>query len=111
MVIIFSECAFFWEYLYDAYSERDNIPLASGPKNKRRKKNDRRRDSRDRRDVYYEDGSPSGGHSREPRYNDMAPKNWDGAPPRYQNPPMAPPANEYERPPPYYYPGAPGDHE
>uniref|UniRef100_A0A1Q3FI76 Putative conserved plasma membrane protein n=2 Tax=Culex tarsalis TaxID=7177 RepID=A0A1Q3FI76_CULTA len=99
------------EYLYDAYSERDNIPLASGPKNKRRKKNDRRRDSRDRRDVYYEDGSPSGGHSREPRYNDMAPKNWDGAPPRYQNPPMAPPANEYERPPPYYYPGAPGDHE
>ncbi|KAL9701975.1 hypothetical protein quinque_005416 [Culex quinquefasciatus] len=37
--------------------------------------------------------------------------NWDGAPPRYQNPPMAPPANEYERPPPYYYPGAPGDHE
>ncbi|XP_021695516.1 prominin-like protein isoform X2 [Aedes aegypti] len=61
------------EYLYDAYSERDNIPLASGPKNKRRKKNDRRRESRDRRDVYYEDGSPSGGHSREPRYNDMAP--------------------------------------
>ncbi|XP_055531338.1 prominin-like protein isoform X3 [Wyeomyia smithii] len=61
------------EYLYDAYSERDNIPLASGPKNKRRKKSDRRRDSHDRRDVYYEDGSPSGGHSREPRYNDMAP--------------------------------------
>ncbi|XP_065075957.1 prominin-like protein isoform X2 [Ochlerotatus camptorhynchus] len=99
------------EYLYDAYSERDNIPLASGPKNKRRKKNDRRRESRDRRDVYYEDGSPSGGHSREPRYNDMAPKNWDGAPPRYQNPPMAPPATEYERPPPYYYPGAPSEHE
>ncbi|XP_058836756.1 prominin-like protein [Topomyia yanbarensis] len=99
------------EYLYDAYSERDNIPLASGPKNKRRKKSDRRRDSRERRDVYYEDGSPSGGHSREPRYNDMAPKNWDGAPPRYQNPPMAPPATEYERPPPYYYPGAPSEHE
>ncbi|XP_062552385.1 prominin-like protein isoform X5 [Armigeres subalbatus] len=99
------------EYLYDAYSERDNIPLASGPKNKRRKKNDRRRESRDRRDVYYEDGSPSGGHSREPRYNDMAPKNWDGAPPRYQNPPMAPPATEYERPPPYYYPGAPSEQD
>ncbi|XP_069967418.1 prominin-like protein isoform X3 [Bactrocera oleae] len=31
---------------------------------------------------------------------------WDGGPPRYQNPPMAPPASEYERPPPYYYPGA-----
>lgn len=96
------------------YHKSDPYPgplVESGPKNKRRKKNDRRRDSRDRRDVYYEDGSPSGGHSREPRYNDMAPKNWDGAPPRYQNPPMAPPANEYERPPPYYYPGAPGDHE
>ncbi|XP_037826228.1 prominin-like protein isoform X6 [Lucilia sericata] len=49
------------EYLYDAYSERDHIPLA---------------------------------------------KHWDGGPPRYQNPPMAPPASEYERPPPYYYPGA-----
>ncbi|XP_052873725.1 prominin-like protein [Anopheles cruzii] len=97
------------EYLYDAYTERDNIPLASGPKNKRRKKQDRRRDSRDRREIYYEEGSPS--HSRDPRYNDMAPKNWDGAPPRYQNPPMAPPAAEYERPPPYYYPGAPSEHE
>uniref|UniRef100_A0A182NIR2 Prominin-like protein n=1 Tax=Anopheles dirus TaxID=7168 RepID=A0A182NIR2_9DIPT len=97
------------EYLYDAYTERDNIPLASGPKNKRRKKQDRRRESRDRRDIYYEEGSPS--HSRDPRYNDMAPKNWDGAPPRYQNPPMAPPAAEYERPPPYYYPGAPSEHE
>ncbi|XP_058053748.1 prominin-like protein [Anopheles bellator] len=59
------------EYLYDAYTERDNIPLASGPKNKRRKKQDRRRDSRDRREIYYEEGSPS--HSRDPRYNDMAP--------------------------------------
>lgn len=96
------------------YSKSDPYPgplVESGPKNKRRKKNDRRRESRDRRDVYYEDGSPSGGHSREPRYNDMAPKNWDGAPPRYQNPPMAPPATEYERPPPYYYPGAPSEHE
>ncbi|XP_035791698.1 prominin-like protein isoform X1 [Anopheles albimanus] len=97
------------EYLYDAYTERDNIPLASGPKNKRRKKQDRRRESRDRREIYYEEGSPS--HSRDPRYNDIAPKNWDGAPPRYQNPPMAPPAAEYERPPPYYYPGAPSEHE
>ncbi|XP_053685565.1 prominin-like protein isoform X2 [Sabethes cyaneus] len=96
------------------YQKSDPYPgplVESGPKNKRRKKSDRRRDSRDRRDVYYEDGSPSGGHSREPRYNDMAPKNWDGAPPRYQNPPMAPPATEYERPPPYYYPGAPSEHE
>ncbi|CAD7082319.1 unnamed protein product [Hermetia illucens] len=95
------------EYLYDAYSERDNIPLANGPKNKRRKGKNRRHGSRDRRDYYEDSGSSHGiPASRDTRYNDMAPKHWDGGPPRYQNPPMAPPASEYERPPPYYYPGA-----
>lgn len=102
------------EYLYDAYSERDNIPLANGPKNKRRKHKERRRGSRDRRGDYYEEsgGSSHGGAGggdagvRDTRYNDMAPKHWDGGPPRYTNPPMAPPSSEYERPPPYYYPGA-----
>ncbi|XP_054732946.1 prominin-like protein isoform X1 [Anastrepha obliqua] len=96
------------EYLYDAYSERDHIPLANGPKNKRRKNKDRRRGR-----EYYEDPVASTAHGvpptagvRDTRYNDMAPKHWDGGPPRYQNPPMAPPASEYERPPPYYYPGA-----
>ncbi|XP_037038997.1 WD repeat-containing protein 7-like isoform X1 [Bradysia coprophila] len=38
-------------------------------------------------------------------------KHWDGGPPRYQNAPMAPPASEYERPPPYYFPGAPSEQE
>lgn len=180
------------EYLYDAYSERDNIPLANGMKNKRRKKEQRRRSSRDRRGDYYEDsGSPHGPREgpREARYNDMAPnessnarstfdysqfdnespsntgiyptlprvptatelrngtvnhqtqprkidlsidnpptiprvpsmsqlrqtdekpRHWDGGPPRYQNAPMAPPASEYERPPPYYFPGAPSEPE
>ncbi|XP_036337633.1 prominin-like protein isoform X3 [Rhagoletis pomonella] len=96
------------EYLYDAYSERDHIPLANGPKNKRRKNKDRRRGR-----EYYEEPIASTAHGvpptvgvRDTRYNDMAPKHWDGGPPRYQNPPMAPPASEYERPPPYYYPGA-----
>ncbi|KAK2575115.1 hypothetical protein KPH14_008839 [Odynerus spinipes] len=46
------------------------------------------------------------------RYADLAPKNWDfpnGGPPRYQPTAAAPPlSTEYERPPPYYYPG-PGD--
>lgn len=96
------------EYLYDAYSERDNIPLANVPKNKRRRKNDRRSQGRDRRGEYYEEASPapssSHPHSRDARYNDMAPKNWDNAPPRYQNA-VAPPSSEYERPPPYYYSG------
>lgn len=36
-------------------------------------------------------------------------RHWNGGPPRYQNPPIAPPASEYERPPPYYYPGAPSE--
>ncbi|XP_071636208.1 prominin-like protein isoform X4 [Temnothorax longispinosus] len=49
----------------------------------------------------------------ESRYSDLAPKNWDfpnGGPPRYQPAAGAPPplSTEYERPPPYYYPG-PGD--
>ncbi|KAJ8728464.1 hypothetical protein PYW08_016849 [Mythimna loreyi] len=35
-------------------------------------------------------------HAR--RYNDMAPKHWEEGPPRYLG-------TEYERPPPYYYPG------
>lgn len=111
-LILFLPSIIFGVKLSTLYQKSDPYPgpmVESGPKNKRRKKQDRRRESRDRRDIYYEEGSPS--HSRDPRYNDMAPKNWDGAPPRYQNPPMAPPAAEYERPPPYYYPGAPSEHE
>jgi len=102
------------EYLYDAYSERDHIPLANVPKNKRRRKADRRHDGRDRRGDYYEEASPtaaasSSGHPRDARYTDMAPKNWDGAPPRYQSAhgalPAHPSASEYERPPPYNFAG------
>ncbi|XP_058975503.1 prominin-like protein isoform X3 [Musca domestica] len=69
------------EYLYDAYSERDHIPLSNGPKNKRRKNKDRRR-----RD-YYEDPivstshgiPPAGAGVRDTRYSDMAPKSMVGA--------------------------------
>ncbi|KAF5290870.1 hypothetical protein FQR65_LT11509 [Abscondita terminalis] len=47
---------------------------------------------------------PSGSHYQDTRYADMAPKHWDefpaGGPPQYQRAPT-----EYERPPPYYYPG------
>ncbi|XP_011300771.1 prominin-like protein isoform X5 [Fopius arisanus] len=53
-----------------------------------------------------------GSSHHDSRYSDLAPKNWDfpnGGPPRYQPPAGAPPlSTEYERPPPYYYPG-PGD--
>jgi hypothetical protein len=51
-------------------------------------------------DMRYSDGG---------RFRDIAPRNWDGEaaqPPRYtSNPSLAQPAGEYERPPPYYYPG------
>ncbi|CAD7004191.1 prominin-like protein isoform X2 [Ceratitis capitata] len=97
--------------LASLYQKSDPYPgplVESGPKNKRRKNKDRRRGR-----EYYEEPVPSSAHGipptvgvRDTRYNDMAPKHWDGGPPRYQNPPMAPPASEYERPPPYYYPGA-----
>merc|ERR1740128_771660 len=48
------------------------------------------------------------------RFRDIAPANWDreatSQPPRYTSTPSLPggnpgPAGEYERPPPYYYPG------
>ncbi|KAG5889896.1 hypothetical protein JTB14_032795 [Gonioctena quinquepunctata] len=45
-----------------------------------------------------------GSHPPDSRYADMAPKHWEefpnGGPPQYQRAPT-----EYERPPPYYYPG------
>lgn len=97
------------EYLYDAYGERDNIPLATGPSKSKRRSG--ASSSRSRRSEYYEDaphqGNSSRASSRDNRYNDMAPKHWNGGPPRYQNSPNAPPASEYERPPPYYFAGAP----
>lgn len=51
----------------------------SVPKNKRRRKNDRRSQGRDRRGDYYEEASPvpsssNHPHPRDARYNDMAPK-------------------------------------
>ncbi|PSN40478.1 hypothetical protein C0J52_11617 [Blattella germanica] len=52
-------------------------------------------------DWRRERASPGG----DTRYTDMAPKHWDypnGGPPRYHSPPLS---TEYERPPPYYYPG------
>ncbi|XP_014484021.1 PREDICTED: prominin-like protein isoform X7 [Dinoponera quadriceps] len=109
------------EYLYDAYADRDNIPLAHVHDKKHVSH------SRHHPTAYVEsyDG-PAGYSERErisdahqstshhdSRYSNLAPKNWDfpnGGPPRYQPAAGAPPplSTEYERPPPYYYPG-PGD--
>ncbi|XP_029169888.1 prominin-like protein isoform X2 [Nylanderia fulva] len=111
------------EYLYDAYADRDNIPLAHVHDKKHVAH------SRHHPAAYVEsyDGPAVGYSEREripdahqstshhdSRYSDLAPKNWDfpnGGPPRYQPATAgAPPplSTEYERPPPYYYPG-PGD--
>ncbi|XP_047023839.1 prominin-like protein isoform X2 [Helicoverpa zea] len=43
--------------------------------------------------------APPADHYHARRYNDMAPKHWEEGPPRYLG------STEYERPPPYYYPG------
>ncbi len=56
------------------------LSFCSVPKNKRRRKADRRHDGRDRRGEYYEEASPttaagSSSHpNRDARYTDMAPK-------------------------------------
>ncbi|XP_060522307.1 prominin-like protein isoform X2 [Cylas formicarius] len=101
------------EYLYDAYADRgDSIPLNSrgGKRNKKKNKKSKRHDDR----------PPSAGgevvareytaasHPPDGRYADMAPKHWEefpnGGPPQYQRA-----TTEYERPPPYYYPGTAGE--
>ncbi|CAB3239034.1 unnamed protein product [Arctia plantaginis] len=108
------------EYLYDAYADRDNVPLANAYKAEKRSGRDGRdlregREGREARGGRAREGEGRGGgagparvdsalappldayHAR--RYNDMAPKHWEEGPPRYHGP------TEYERPPPYYYPG------
>ncbi|XP_011050936.1 PREDICTED: prominin-like protein isoform X3 [Acromyrmex echinatior] len=106
------------EYLYDAYADRDNIPLAHVHDKKHMS-------HRHNPAAYVEsyDGPAMGYGEREripdahqstshhdSRYSDLASKNWDfpnGGPPRYQPAAGTPPplSTEYERPPPYYYPG------
>ncbi|XP_063618693.1 prominin-like protein [Cydia splendana] len=94
------------EYLYDAFADRDNVPLANAYKAEKRAGREARRGA---------GGAGGAGGAREEargaalaapldahharRYNDMAPKHWEEGPPRYHGP------TEYERPPPYYYPG------
>ncbi|XP_043469570.1 prominin-like protein isoform X2 [Leptopilina heterotoma] len=111
------------EYLYDAYADRDNIPLAH-VHDKKYVSHSRHHPSSypegyegpvssysDRENERIHDAHQGSSHN-DSRYADVAPKNWDfpnGGPPRYQPPAAAPPlSNEYERPPPYYYPG-PGE--
>ncbi|XP_026284364.1 prominin-like protein isoform X1 [Frankliniella occidentalis] len=125
------------EYMYDAYADRDNIPLANVHDKKRKKTKQSR--GRNYQETYDNSSGGAGylqdysahlgraerdrartdperpGHSQGgQRYSDMAPKHWDfpnNGPPRYHSPHTShtpPMSTEYERPPPYYFPG-PGE--
>ncbi|XP_032518618.2 prominin-like protein isoform X2 [Danaus plexippus] len=103
------------EYLYDAYTDRDNVPLANAYKEKRGGGGTgsgpgglggsqgggaarRRTEGPEGAGASHALAPPVDTHHAR-RYNDMAPKHWEEGPPRYHGP------TEYERPPPYYYPG------
>ncbi|XP_045772104.1 prominin-like protein isoform X2 [Maniola jurtina] len=90
------------EYLYDAYADRDNVPLANAYKAEKRSAGGSGSGGGGARRSAREEGPavapPVDAHHAR-RYNDMAPKHWEEGPPRYHGP------TEYERPPPYYYPG------
>lgn len=116
------------EYLYDAYSDhRENIPLAhvrEKKKKKTKRSNHETYDNGAAADYSAHLGRGSRADNRTSTSNtsaspvatnsapdsrfagDMAPKHWDfpnSALPHYTTPP--PMGTEYERPPPYYYPG------
>ncbi|XP_064071872.1 prominin-like protein isoform X4 [Vanessa tameamea] len=86
------------EYLYDAYADRDNVPLANAYAAEKRSGRTRARESEAAGASHAALAPPLDAHHAR-RYNDMAPKHWEEGPPRYHGP------TEYERPPPYYYPG------
>ncbi|XP_047736381.1 prominin-1 isoform X3 [Hyalella azteca] len=98
-----------YESMYDAYAERDNIPLTSAY------------DKKPQRSREYVEAGASGHPSNHHNYSSpqgapppvvgftgpAAPRHHDqppiDGPPRYTSQPSLSP--EYERPPPYYYPG------
>ncbi|XP_046660141.1 prominin-like protein isoform X2 [Homalodisca vitripennis] len=102
------------EYLYDAYADRDNIPLANVNEKRKKKQQQQPRyhepyDSSGAGVAAAAGGDRRGGGAAtgptQERFSDMAPKHWDFpnmGPPRYNSSPLS---TEYERPPPYYYPG------
>ncbi|CAL4071051.1 unnamed protein product, partial [Meganyctiphanes norvegica] len=99
------------ESMYDAYAEGDNLPLTSSGYDK---KGGRRSQNYDGHvsSSYTPDVPYNGARASPPRtdYNNTNP-DWadyppSGGPPRYSSQPSLSP--EYERPPPYYYPG-PGE--
>ncbi|XP_069173134.1 prominin-1 isoform X8 [Procambarus clarkii] len=94
------------ESMYDAYAERDNIPLTTAYDKKQRRR------SRDHEGYvsssYTADQPFTGSRASPPHTEYINTTDWadyppSGGPPRYTSQPSLSP--EYERPPPYYYPG------
>ncbi|XP_047480964.1 prominin-1-like isoform X5 [Penaeus chinensis] len=94
------------ESMYDAYAERDNIPLTTGYDKKQRRRS--REYEGHVGSSYATDQAYGGSRMSPPRIEYTNPTDWadyppGGGPPRYSSQPSLSP--EYERPPPYYYPG------
>ncbi|XP_065156692.1 prominin-like protein isoform X3 [Atheta coriaria] len=94
--------------LYDAYADRENIPLARGKySGKKKHKKKRHEGGRYMDSEMAARDYPGGSQHTDARYSDMAPNSHrqyedfpNGGPPQYHR------ATEYERPPPYYCPGS-----
>ncbi|XP_069941647.1 prominin-1 isoform X5 [Cherax quadricarinatus] len=105
------------EYLYDAYDERNSFPMSNKTVERRPMlvsaydKKQRRRSREHEGYVsssYTADQAYSGSQASPPHREYINTTDWadyppSGGPPRYTSQPSLSP--EYERPPPYYYPG------
>lgn len=92
----------------------ESQPLAEADRagDKNRRKGHRRNPSSFLPEYTHSRPNPQQQSNSDARYRDIAPRNYggdEGQPPRYTSNPSLPalPAGEYERPPPYYYPGPP----
>ncbi|XP_063610180.1 prominin-1-like isoform X1 [Penaeus indicus] len=95
------------ESMYDAYAERDNIPLTTSGYDKKQRRRSREYEGHVG-SSYATDQAYGGSRMSPPRIEYTNPTDWadyppGGGPPRYSSQPSLSP--EYERPPPYYYPG------
>ncbi|XP_023348230.1 prominin-like protein [Eurytemora carolleeae] len=95
--------------------ESQPLELGSGAENKNRKKGHRRNPSAFLPEYTHSRPTPPQNQYSDARYRDIAPRNYGAeevSPPRYTSNPSLPgpvpgAGGEYERPPPYYYPGPP----
>ncbi|XP_063610183.1 prominin-1-like isoform X3 [Penaeus indicus] len=95
------------EYLYDAYDERNSFPMSNSGYDKKQRRRSREYEGHVG-SSYATDQAYGGSRMSPPRIEYTNPTDWadyppGGGPPRYSSQPSLSP--EYERPPPYYYPG------